>query len=140
LTNGIRALVGGGDFKTFSEAEPSEVVPRATHLGEMGPARDAGHRFREESMNASGWSHWKNEGILVFVLVSVGAAGACRGPESEYLMDADRAAIQAVTDSALAIANGSKNWVAFADTYFAPDAVLMPPNHDAIEGRGAIAA
>lgn len=83
---------------------------------------------------------WRIAGILVSAIVFALADWACSAPEPESLTDADRAAIEAVTDSALAIANSSENWVAFTDTYFAPDAVLMPPGHEAVEGRDAIAA
>ncbi len=83
---------------------------------------------------------WRTAGIVVSVISLALAAWACSAPEPEYLTDADRTAIQAVTDSAQAIANGSKDWVAFTDTYFAPDAVLMPPGQEAVQGRDAISA
>lgn len=65
-------------------------------------------------------------------------AGAC-APAAPGFTEADRAEIQATTDAAVAIVNGSKDWEQFAATYYAPDAILMPPNHGAVEGRAGIA-
>ena len=58
--------------------------------------------------------------------------------EAAALTADDRAAIEATTQ-AWAKAALAGDWVALAATY-AEDAVLLPPNHEAVEGRAAIQA
>ncbi|MFH1765890.1 MAG: DUF4440 domain-containing protein [Gemmatimonadota bacterium] len=72
---------------------------------------------------------------LVATLVSACSqppAGPTFGPE-------DRAAIVATGEEALAIANGSKDWAAYAEVYYAEDAIALAPNAAAVQGRAAIA-
>lgn len=66
------------------------------------------------------------------------AVSACQAPPPQSLTDADRTAIQETTNAALDIANGSKDWNAYVDTYYAPDAIVMPPNHEELQGRSEI--
>jgi ketosteroid isomerase-like protein len=54
--------------------------------------------------------------------------------------DEDRAAIQATTEESVAIANTSQDWDAYVEVYYAPDAVVLPPNAARLEGREAMAA
>ena len=57
------------------------------------------------------------------------------------LTDADRAAIQKVADDAVAIMNAaSPDLDAYTRAYYAPDAVVLPPNEPAVTGEAAIAA
>ncbi len=67
------------------------------------------------------------------------AAAACQSSPPQALTEADRTAIQETTSAALDIANGSRDWNAYVDTYYAPDAIFMPPNQEEIQGRTDIA-
>jgi len=51
---------------------------------------------------------------------------------------ADETAIDAVVAQALQIANGSQDWDAYAQVYYAPDAVVLPANQPAVSGHAAI--
>jgi len=64
-------------------------------------------------------------------------AGYCQPPG---LTDADKAAIEEVAVQALEIANGSKDWMAYARTYYAEDGIMMAPNAEPVQGLEAIAA
>jgi len=75
-------------------------------------------------------------GAIGLVLVSL----ACQSQPVSTFTDADRAAIDATTDAALAISNETGDWVEYVNTYYAPDAVVMPPNTTMVEGREAIIA
>ena len=61
---------------------------------------------------------------------------ACQPAAPARLSDADKQAIAAADSSAAAAAN-AKNWAGWASTY-AEDAVVMPPNGTAVQGRAAI--
>lgn len=50
----------------------------------------------------------------------------------------DAVAIRATADAALAIANSSMDWAKYAETYYAPDATVLPPNAKTLQGRAAI--
>jgi uncharacterized protein (TIGR02246 family) len=63
---------------------------------------------------------------------------ACQPAGPAPLSDADRAALEG-TAQAFASAARAGNWVAVAALY-TEDAVLMPPNAPAVEGRSAIQA
>ena len=65
------------------------------------------------------------------------SAGYC---EPAGLSDADKAAIDSVAVQALAIANGSKDWMAYAGAYYAEDGIMMPPDAAPVHGVEAIAA
>jgi len=54
--------------------------------------------------------------------------------------DADRAQIRTTVEEALEITNTSGDQVQYANLYYAPDAVVMPPNGEAVRGREAIIA
>jgi ketosteroid isomerase-like protein len=54
------------------------------------------------------------------------------------LSDADRASLQALTDSVVSSIR-ARNWDAFVST-FSEDVVFMPPNHPALRGRAALRA
>lgn len=75
-------------------------------------------------------------GLLFLVAVTF----ACQPDAPPGFTEADRAAIEAVTEAALAIANGSGDWIDYTNTYYAPDAVVMPPNAPTVRGREAITA
>lgn len=64
---------------------------------------------------------------------------ACKPPAPAGLSEADKAAIQKVVDEAIAIASAeTKDWATYARTYYAEDAVVMPPNSPSVQGRAAI--
>jgi len=68
---------------------------------------------------------------------------ACQppAPPPADLSDSDRAAIQAVADEAVAIMNAeTPDLDAYTLTYYAPDAVALPPNAPVVTGRAAIAS
>ena len=73
--------------------------------------------------------------LVAFAFLTV---SGCQAPPPQALSEQDRAAIQETTSAALAIANGSKDWTAYVDTYYAPDAILMPPNQEELQGRSDI--
>jgi len=57
------------------------------------------------------------------------------------LSDADRAAIEKVADDAVAIMNSAApDLDAYTRTYYAPDAVVLPPNAPVVTGEASIAA
>lgn len=74
--------------------------------------------------------------VMVFLLL---ATLCCQTIAQVSLSDADKAAIKKATDNALALANASeKDWAAYAKAYYAPDAVILPPNASAVKGHEAI--
>ena len=76
--------------------------------------------------------------LLVPVVIMV-LASSCTTTPSPAFTDADRAAIAAVTEEATAIVNRSQDWDEYVSVYYAPDAMVFPPNHEAVMGREAIA-
>lgn len=82
--------------------------------------------------------------FTVFVMVLVTAAcqppaeTTTEAPEPAGFSDADRAAIEAVSQ-AFAEGAAAKDWAAVAATY-AEDAVLMPPHGPVVQGRDNIQA
>lgn len=77
----------------------------------------------------------------VLVLCSITAmASACAPGAPPGLTEADRAAIQATTNEALAIANGSRDWEQYVAVYYAPDAAVLPSNVEVLRGREALVA
>ena len=75
--------------------------------------------------------------LLAAAAVVLLTAGYCQPPG---LTDADKAAIEEVAVQALEIANGSKDWMAYARTYYAEDGIMMAPNAEPAQGIEAIAA
>lgn len=74
----------------------------------------------------------------VLLAFALGACAPPAPPAPSFTAD-DEAAIGAVVQAALAIANGSQDWDAYAQTYYAADATVLPPNQTAIQGHAAIA-
>src|SRR5687767_8647479 len=72
---------------------------------------------------------------VLFTLASLGAAG-CRAPADPALATADATALRAALAAYLDAANAgdSAGWAAL----YTEDAVMMPPNSPAVEGRAAI--
>jgi ketosteroid isomerase-like protein len=66
-----------------------------------------------------------------------GAGGACR-PAPPPLADADKASIKAVGDSFIVYFRANRDTEIAA--LYSEHAILMPPNHGAVEGRAAIHA
>ena len=65
---------------------------------------------------------------------------ACAPAAPPGLTEADRAEIRTTTEEAVAIANSSRDWAQYAQIYYAPDAIVMPPNEEVVRGRDAIAS
>jgi ketosteroid isomerase-like protein len=63
---------------------------------------------------------------------------ACQPAAAPMLSEADRQAIEAASDAFVQAGNG-KDWAGWASAY-AEDAVMMPPNTAALQGRAAIQA
>ena len=81
-------------------------------------------------------------GLLALTLaVPVTACTPAAAPPPADLSDADRAAIEKVADDAVAIMNSpTPDLEAYTTTYYAPDAVVMPPNGPVVTGGAAITA
>ena len=76
-------------------------------------------------------------------IVCLAATAACAPKQTGLapITDADRAAIKATIDSALAIANApTKDWAAYVKAYYADDAVVYQPNGPAIKGAANLPA
>jgi ketosteroid isomerase-like protein len=77
-------------------------------------------------------------------LLTIGAlaltAAACAPSTLSDFTEADQNEIRVTTDQALAIANGSKDWGQYAEVYYSPDAIVMPPNQGVVQGHEAIIA
>ena len=78
--------------------------------------------------------------LLASTALAVSLLAACSQPPAgpSFTLE-DRAAIEATTEAALAIVNSSQDWDAYAEVYYAADAVFLPPNEGALHGREAIA-
>jgi len=82
--------------------------------------------------------HGVRVGVLFVVLVVV-VATACRQRGPSTLSDADKAAIKKTTDQAFALfAKPTKDWPAFVKVLYAEDAMVLPPNAPAVKGQEAI--
>jgi ketosteroid isomerase-like protein len=67
------------------------------------------------------------------------ALSACQQPAPAGLAAADRAAIRAVADSAIAIVRAGGDWAGpYAALYYSDDAMLLPPYGGPVTGRAAI--
>ncbi len=76
-------------------------------------------------------------------IVGLAGVAACAPKQTGLapIGDADRAAIKATIDSALAIGNAAqKDWAAFVRAYYADDAVVYQPNGPAIKGAANLPA
>lgn len=76
---------------------------------------------------------------LILVALGAVALSACAAETEPGFTDADRAEIAAVTEQAIEIANTSQDWTRYTEVYYAPDAIVMPPNEEVIRGREAMA-
>ena len=73
------------------------------------------------------------------IAVSLALAACQKAAPPAELSPADRAALQATIDSALAIANTPPfNATAYVHQYYADDAILMPPNEPARTGMASV--
>jgi len=75
-------------------------------------------------------------GIASLGLLLASCAAEEAGPT---FTEADRAAIEAATEEALAI-NATRDHTAYVDHYYTADVVIMPPNGEVIRGRDAALA
>jgi uncharacterized protein (TIGR02246 family) len=80
-------------------------------------------------------SHRNLWAVVLFTFVSVGAAG-CQARADTTLATADTTAIRAALEAYFNAANAgdADRWAAL----YTDDAVMMPPNGPAVEGRAAI--
>lgn len=76
---------------------------------------------------------------LLAALLLAACASPPPPPAEPSFTPADEAAIDAVVASAMEIANGTRDWDAYVQTYYAPDATALPPNGTAVQGHAAIA-
>ena len=74
-------------------------------------------------------------GCLSLVLL----LASCTTEAGPTFTEADLAAIETATDEAMAI-NATGDHTAYVDHYYAPDAVVMPPNSEVVRGREALIA
>jgi ketosteroid isomerase-like protein len=80
----------------------------------------------------------KNTSVLVVVALALSAV-SCATETGPTFTEADRAAIEAATEEAMAI-NPTGDHRAYVEHYYAPDAVVMPPNGEVIRGHEALIA
>ena len=59
----------------------------------------------------------------------------CQPKAPEGLTDTDREAIREATAVAEQIVRETTDWVAYTEHYYAPDAVVLPPNAKEVRGR-----
>jgi ketosteroid isomerase-like protein len=80
----------------------------------------------------------KKTRVLILVILLI--APYCSQPSAQdSLSDADKAAIKKVTEHAMALANApTKDWAAYVKAYYAPDAIVLPPNAAAVKGQEAL--
>ena len=64
---------------------------------------------------------------------------SCATEVGPTFTEADRAAIEAATEEAMAISS-TRDQTAYVEHYYTSDAVVMPPNGEAIRGRDALIA
>ena len=76
--------------------------------------------------------------ILIVLNVLLVALLGCQPKAPAGLTDADKEAIRQATAVALQIARETADWVAYTEHYYAPDAVVLPPNTEAIRSREEI--
>lgn len=77
---------------------------------------------------------------LIFGIVSLGLLlASCATEAGPTFTEADRAAIEAATEEAMAI-NATGDHLAYVNHYYTADVVAMPPNGEAIRGREAVLA
>ena len=62
----------------------------------------------------------------------------CQPPAPPGLSAADIEAIQKVTNDIIEIASTTSDWTEYTNLYYAEDAVVLPPNMEAVKGRDAI--
>lgn len=80
-------------------------------------------------------------GPLAIALVVPLASCQAAAPPPPELSEVDRAAIQQVAEDAVALMNAeTPDLDAYVRTYYAPDAVVLPPNGPAVSGEAAILA
>ena len=78
--------------------------------------------------------------VLILILLSIGTFVSGASAQGS-LSDADKAAIKKVTEDAVALANApTKDWPAYVQAYYAPDATVLPPNAAAVKGNEALIA
>jgi ketosteroid isomerase-like protein len=75
--------------------------------------------------------------IILFSILAVTLLG-CQPKAPVGLSDTDKEAIRIVTDTALEMGPGTTDWTEYTDLYYAGDALILPPNAEAIRGREAI--
>ncbi len=80
-------------------------------------------------------------GSLVVTMASLLTACQPAAGRPTGLTEADRAAIRKVADDAAAIMNSpARDFDAYTQAYYAPDAIVLPPNAPIVTGHEAISA
>jgi ketosteroid isomerase-like protein len=70
--------------------------------------------------------------ILVVILLG------CQPKTPAGLTEADQQAIREATAVAVQMGNEATEWTAYTQHYYAPDAIILPPNAEAIKGHQEI--
>lgn len=79
--------------------------------------------------------------FCICALTLIVPLSACQSAPPPELSDTDRVAIQEVADEAVAIMNSpTPDLDAYTRTYYAEDAVVLPPNGPMVSGQAAIAS
>lgn len=76
--------------------------------------------------------------ILIMINVLVVALLGCQPKAPAGLTDTDQEAIREATAVAIQMARETTDWVAYTEHYYVPDAVVLPPNAEAVRGRKEI--
>ena len=78
--------------------------------------------------------------LVAAALLALAACAAPAPPAGPTFTDADMAAIRSTADIAMEMVNSSGSWEGYVDAYYAPDAIVNPPNATSVQGREAILA
>ena len=73
--------------------------------------------------------------MLIMLTVLAAALLGCQPKAPADLTETDREAIREVTAGALRIVRESDDWTVYTNHYYTPDAIVFPPNAEAVTGR-----
>ena len=81
----------------------------------------------------------KGKFVWVFLVVFLGIfISSCKTPGPTGLTDQDRAAILKVSEDGLKLINApERDFAAFVKFYYTEDAMTLPPNEPAVQGRAS---
>lgn len=76
--------------------------------------------------------------ILIMLNVLLVALFGCQPKAPAELTYTDLEAIREATAVAIQMSRETTDWVAYTEHYYAPDAIVLPPNAEAVRGRKEI--